>query len=114
MPQDFEGLAAPLTPIAVQQVAQALGTDVAAIWSVLTVETSGFGFLADRRPKILFERHVFHKRTGGRYAGSIPDLSAASAGGYGAPGPFQYARLSRALCMDRLAASESASWGRAS
>jgi hypothetical protein len=82
----------------------------ASLWSVLAVETRGFGFLPDRRPKILFERHVFHRRTGGRFSGSHPDISNPATGGYSG-GAREYDRLKRAMVLDRAAALESASWG---
>jgi hypothetical protein len=78
---------------------------------VLKVETSGCGFLADRRPQILFERHVFHRQTSGRFDAVAPDISAAKAGRYGVAGAYQYERLGRALQLERAAALESASWG---
>ena len=37
------------------------------IWAVLRVETRGCGFLPDRRPQILFERHIFHRETRGAW-----------------------------------------------
>jgi hypothetical protein len=95
-----DGLAAGAAAIAVQPVE---------MWTVLGVETSGWGFLADRRPKILFERHYFHRLTGGRFDDG--DISDPQAGGYGAGGAHQYDRLARAIALDRGAALQSASWG---
>lgn len=83
----------------------------AELWSVLTVETSGCGFLPDRRPKILFERHIFRRETGGRFDASNPEISNRTPGGYGALGAYQYDRLQQALALDRKAALRSASWG---
>jgi hypothetical protein len=37
------------------------------LWLVVVVETWGCGFLPDRRPGILFGRHVFNAHTGGRF-----------------------------------------------
>jgi peptidoglycan hydrolase-like protein with peptidoglycan-binding domain len=108
---DFQGSAIPLSEQALQRAQSELGAPRPAIWAVLAVETSGAGFLPDRRPKILFERHVFHRLTAGRFDVAAPDLSNARAGGYGAPGAFQYVRLARALRLDEGAALESASWG---
>ncbi|MEO8628579.1 MAG: N-acetylmuramidase family protein [Betaproteobacteria bacterium] len=85
--------------------------DVDALWAVMAVETKGSGFLMDRRPQILFERHVFRARTGRRFDRTDPDLSNSVAGGYGATGANQYDRLLRAIALDRIAASESTSWG---
>jgi hypothetical protein len=80
------------------------------LWSVLAVETSGAGFDHLRRPKILFERHIFSQRTGGKYDSAHPDISNKVAGGYG-DFDAQYARLQVALGLNRKAALESASWG---
>ncbi len=35
------------------------------------------------RPTILFERHIFSKRTEGAYDAKYPDISNKIAGGYG-------------------------------
>jgi hypothetical protein len=82
----------------------------ASLWAVISVETRGFGFLPDRRPKILFERHIFDSRTKGRFRTSHPDLSDPTPGGY-AGGAAEYQRLKRAMVLDRANALESASWG---
>jgi len=111
MQTNFMGAALPLTEAGVDGFTGATGTGGNELWSVLSVETSGCGFLPDRRPKILFERHKFHALTGGQYDGSHPDISAPSAGGYGAGGANQYNRLAEAVALDRQAALKSASWG---
>jgi peptidoglycan hydrolase-like protein with peptidoglycan-binding domain len=74
------------------------------------VETRGCGFFADRRPVILFERHIFSRRTKGRFDAKAPDISNPQAGGY-AGGVAEYERLERALALDEQAALMSASWG---
>jgi hypothetical protein len=79
------------------------------IWTVMAVETSGCGYLPDRRPQILFERHIFHKLTGGQFDDG--DISDPTPGGYGPRGAAQYDRLARAMAKDRSAALQSASWG---
>jgi hypothetical protein len=109
-PPSFVGAAGPLTKTAVDAAIAALGTDAAGLWSLITVETRGCGFLADRRPQILFERHVFHKRTAGRFSAAAPDISNAERGGY-LGGAKEYQRLAKAMALDRQAAVESASWG---
>lgn len=106
----FVGAGAPLSAAGFEAARSALGADAAALWAVLQVETRGFGFQRDRRPKILFERHVFHRRTGGRFSAAHPDISRADAGGYGSESA-QYARLEKASALDARAALESASWG---
>jgi hypothetical protein len=110
MPIDFTGKGTPITAADFQTGADHLGGDVASLWSLMAVETRGFGFLADRRPQILFERHVFHARTQGVFSQDNPDISNPQAGGY-AGGAAEYDRLARAMALDELAALESASWG---
>jgi hypothetical protein len=108
---DFTGTALPLDEGGLQQALGVIGVGAAELWAVLGVETTGCGFLPDRRPKILFERHVFSRETGHRFDASNPDLSDPRPGGYGPPGAAQYARLLRATTLDRQAALRSASWG---
>ncbi len=108
---DFVGMAAPLTAAGLARFLARTGTAAADLWAVLAVETSGCGFLPDRRPKILFERHSFHALTGGAYGQSHPDISAPAAGGYGLGGANQYNRLAEALLLNREAALRSTSWG---
>lgn len=92
-------------------VANALNVQAAEIWTVLHVETSGCGFLPDRRPPILFERHIFSRLTGGAFDASNPDISNRQPGGYGPGGANQYTRLNVALALNSDAALQSASWG---
>src|SRR5262245_18900191 len=105
----FVGRSRPLSSDGLTAVAMSLSVGVKEVWTVLNVETSGCGFLPDRRPQILYERHIFHRLTGGRFDDG--DLSDPTAGGYGARGAHQYDRLTAAMTFDRVAALESASWG---
>lgn len=89
-----------------------LGCELAAIRAVAEVESRGAAFLPSGRPPVLFERHVFHRLTGGRFDAQAPGVSAAKAGGYGAGGEAQHARLAEAMRLDREAALKAASWGR--
>jgi hypothetical protein len=111
----FQGQALPLSSDGLSATAVNLGIHVAEIWSVVTVETSGCGFLPDGRPQIRYERHVFHRLTQGKFDDG--DVSDPSAGGYGPAGGHQYDRLQRAIAKApadknvRAAALQSASWG---
>lgn len=107
----FEGVAKPLSQQGIDAAVNHLGVAAPALWAVLTVETSGCGFLPDRRPKILFERHWFSRLTSRTFDAQAPDISNLSAGGYGAGGAFQYERLGKAIALDRTAALKSTSWG---
>jgi hypothetical protein len=107
----FQGTAWALSSEGVAKAASGLGVHPAEIWTVLAVETSGCGYLSDRRPQILYERHKFHGHTDGKYSAEHSDISHSSAGGYGRHGASQYSRLARAIALDRKAALLSASWG---
>lgn len=113
-----------------QAAAASLGCSVAQIKAVWEVECTGNGWFNDVRadilaldgpggfldgndlPKILFEAHHFDRLTRGRFRASHPNLSSASwnralyVGGQG-----EYARLHRAMGLDRTAALMAASWG---
>lgn len=87
------------------------GADVPAMRAVGRVEGGMWGaFLPSGEPTILFERHLFHRETGGRFSASHPDISNATPGVYGKASE-QHARLQRAAKLDRDAAMRSASWG---
>lgn len=105
----FQGNARALSSDGLAQVASNLGVHAAEIWTVLAVETSGCGYLPDRRPQILYERHIFHKLTQGQHDDG--DISDPTPGGYGPRGAHQYDRLAAAIVLDRTAALQSASWG---
>jgi hypothetical protein len=105
----FQGNAAAMSNDGLATVASNLGVFAPEIWTVLAVETSGCGYLPDRRPQILFERHIFHRLTNGQY--DDRDISDPTPGGYGPRGAPQYDRLALAISKDRTAALQSASWG---
>ena len=105
----FQGTAWALSSEGLSAAATRLGVYAAEIWTVLGVETSGCGYLSDRRPQILYERHIFHRLTHGRFDDG--DISDPDPGGYGPRDASQYDRLNRALLKDSSAALQSASWG---
>lgn len=111
---DFSGTPTALTQADFDRAATTLDCSPAAVAAVSTVETSGAGFLADTRPKILFEAATFSRLTGGKYDQSHPNISSHTWNRalYGAGGAHQYDRLAEALALDEVAALKSASWGR--
>jgi len=111
---EFAGSAIPLSDPEIQAAADRLRCPRAVIEAVCDVESSGGGFLPDRRPKILFEAHVFGRLTGQRWTRSHPGISAAAwdRSLYGPAGAHQYERLQEAIQLDRFAALQSPSWGR--
>lgn len=99
-----------LTSIDYTRCATLLGVDPASVRAVVAVECSGSGFLADGRPKILFERHWFYKLTPLPVSKTRPDISNPRSGGY-LGGAREWNRLNAAISFDRTAALKSASWG---
>jgi hypothetical protein len=108
---EFAGTGSPLSRNNVEDLLSSYSLGFPELWSVLSVETCGCGYLTDRRPKILFERHIFSRLTGHQYDADDPNISQPTAGGYGASGANQYDRLNAAMQLNRLAALQSASWG---
>ena len=71
---NFAGKSIALSPSGLASLAILLGVGLPKMLAILSVETRGAGFLSDRRPQILFERHIFSKLTGGQYDVSNPDV----------------------------------------
>jgi hypothetical protein len=99
------------------RAAKTLNCDVAAIRAVAEVESAGRGFLADGRPEILFEAHIFHRQTKGAHPEardrrnvrlSVPSWDRTL---YGRGGIAQHERLEDAAALNWDAAHRSASWG---
>ncbi|WP_367863195.1 N-acetylmuramidase domain-containing protein [Pseudomonas guariconensis] len=106
--------------------AERLGVELAIVYAVNEVESLGEGFLANGRPKILFERHVMHERLAlprsesddkaarqrraDALALQFPNLVNTAPGGY-IGGAGEHQRLAQARMIDPLCANESASWG---
>lgn len=91
--------------------AKELNCEVAAIKAVCKVEAPRGGFLDDNHPAILFERHIFSKRTGHKYDALHPNISNVKPGGY-LGGMQEYSRFSIAKGLDDEAAKMSCSWGK--
>lgn len=90
-----------------------LACDVPAIRAVAEVESGPLGaFNDDGSPVILYEPHIFHQLTGGKFDARYPDLSYAKwkTRPYG-KNSDQHPKLARAQALDRDAALKSCSWG---
>lgn len=108
-----------MTPAeAYQEAANNLGVELAAIQAVAAVESGKAGFLPSGRPVILFEAHIFERRTNGRFKGAkdrrgvLLSSPAWDRSLYGQGGEPQWERLQDAAKLDSDAAHESCSWGR--
>ncbi len=108
MADEFVGRGLPLSAEGLKAATAAVGIGLPELWSVIFVETPGCGFIADRRPTLLFERHHFFRRSGGK---GPSDISSSDVGGYASSKGEEYVRLQRAIAIDRRAALESTSWG---
>jgi N-acetylmuramidase/Putative peptidoglycan binding domain len=106
----FQGTAWALSSDGVAKVASDLGVHAAEIFTIMAVETRGCGYLSDRRPQILYERHKFYTHAGKKHT-EHSDICHARAGGYTANGASEYVRLERAVALHRTAALSSVSWG---
>lgn len=100
-----------LTDADYADAASTLDVEVAVIQAVAEVETKGEPFDAQGRPRILYERHYFHRLTAGQYRRTHPELSNPVDGGYG-KFSAQYGKLEKAYGLNAVAALKSASWGR--
>jgi len=107
---EFVGTTSPMSQHGLDQALGILSVGQPELWTVLSVETSGFGFLPDRRPLILFERHIFHQQTAGIFDAASPGISSPIPGGY-LGGSQEYTRLAAAMALNAHAALNSASWG---
>ncbi len=98
-----------------KQLAARLQVELAALKAIAEVESSGSGFLPapDRRPKILFEGHVFHRLTAGRHSATHPNISYPKwdRRQYSGSLAGEWKRLDKAAALDPDAAMQSASWG---
>ncbi|GAM05822.1 MULTISPECIES: N-acetylmuramidase domain-containing protein [Novosphingobium] len=90
------------------ELAERLHVSVKQLRAVAQVESSGGGFDRQGRPKILYERHKFHKYTGGRW--SVTAFSNPRYGGYS---ESSWDKLAGAIVTgDVDAAFMACSWGK--
>ncbi|GAB5098704.1 N-acetylmuramidase domain-containing protein [Caballeronia sp. HLA56] len=98
------------------KAAATLDVPVECVRAVNEVESRGEGFLADGRPVILFERHVFwerlvtHQIDPKPLAARYPNIVSETRGGYEG-GSAEYVRLAWAQMLAPVAAWEATSWG---
>lgn len=104
----FTNTAAPaVTPADITILASRLGCTSKQIAAVATVESSGGGFDNHGRPKILYERHLFHRQTNGRW--SPAPFSQVKGGGYS---ESSWDKLAAACAKAPDEAFGSCSWGK--
>lgn len=107
----FSGSATALPVGAIDRLARDLGVEPAALIAVTVVETGNrSGFLADRRPRILYEAHIAYRLSGSPVPGlSVPSWDRSL---YAASGAGEYERLRAAIeALGQDVACKAASWG---
>jgi hypothetical protein len=97
----------------VDNSAQHLGVEAAAIRAVVQIESASHGFGVDGRPLILFEPVVFSSLTGGRFDASNPQVSAPAvrSGQIPVKQDDRWKQLAQAYALDPDAALKATSWG---
>lgn len=108
----FTGKAKRLDDIDLPRIGARIGVGEDEIHAVLDVESAGTGFDRKRRPRMLFEPHVFWRELG---PGEKRDLAVAKGLAYprwrrNYP-PDSYPRIIAAMAIDEDAALRSCSWG---
>lgn len=96
-----------VTDANIAAIATRLGCTIKQLRAVATVESGGGAFDNKGRPKILFEHHLFHRLTDGKF--SVCSFSNPKGGGYSED---SWQKLTEAACKDASAAFASASWGK--
>lgn len=100
-----------ITDAAIQDAATRLAVTPAHIRAVKAVESNGKSFDMAGRPVILFEPHVFYKRTEGRFGVTSFSYPKWGAKPYPKTADERWAQMADAAAWDETAALESASWG---
>lgn len=109
------GSRAPLTAQDFAAVAGDLGCEAAAVQAVVEVESGSLGaFGADGRPIILYEPHIFSRRTERRYDTTHPTISYRTwdASKYPRTQEGRWEQLRQAYALSPQDAVASASWGK--
>lgn len=109
---NFTGPGTRLADTDLPRIGSQIGVGEDELHAFLDVETAGGGFDSHKRPKMLFEPHVFYRNlAAGPRAKAIGLNLAYSAWKPGAYPADSYPRLEQALLIDETAALKSASWG---
>jgi hypothetical protein len=104
---------APLRRADFEEVAGRLSCEWEAVAAVAEVESGPLGgFGQDGRPVILFERHLFSRKTNSQYDTSHPSISNRTPGGYPRTQAERWTQLEQAYALAPEEALQSASYGR--
>lgn len=108
----FKGRAKRIDDVDLPKIGHQIGVGEDELHAFMDAETRGSGFDGEGRPRILFERHIFHRYlpTAKRAAAIKAGLASTTPGGYGKESE-QYGKLLRAMAIDQRAALYACSWG---
>ncbi len=101
----------------IEDVAEKLNISKELLFAIDQVESAGSGFYKDEGPykeelKVLFEGHIFHRLTQGKFDKIRPDLSYSKwTRKFYRKGQAEFGRFMEALKLDKEAAQLSTSWG---
>ena len=110
---NFKGRAEKIKDIDLPRVGHIIGVGEDPVHAVLDVESAGYGFDKQDRPRMLFEPHIFYRQLRSNHA----KQKEAMRKGLAYPKwrrnypKDSYPRLQKAIAIDRDAALRSASWG---
>lgn len=110
----LSGPGTPLTDADRRAAAGLIGVTLPKVVAVERVESRGRGFRPETgRPVILYEPHIFHKLTAGKFSEAWPDISYPTWGmlPYPSSQATRWDQLRQAARLDEAAALKSASWG---
>ena len=100
-----------IRPDDITRAAVALQVTEKHVRAIQKVESSGQSFDNAGRPVILFEPHIFHRRTGGKYSPSSFSYARWKDKPYPKTFDGRWQQMADAAAKDERAALESASWG---
>lgn len=112
MDLSFKGRAKRIDDIDLPKLGARIGVGEDELHAFIDAETSGTGFDAEGRPKMLFEPHVFYRNLSGPKRDRAVKEGLAYKNWGAKPYPKDsYPRLRAAIAIDETAALKSASWG---
>lgn len=95
----FSGKAEPLTLAGISSAADSIGVSEDVILAIMEVETSGCGFLINKRIVCRFEGHIFNRLSGKTLSPTKSEFFS------------QYSKVEAAMELDEVAALKATSWG---
>ena len=112
--REFNGLAKRIDDVDLPRLGHMIGVGEDELHAIIDTESRGAGFDGKKRPKILFEPHVFYRNLSGAKRDQAVKAGLAypnwGTKPYGKESE-QYGKLIRAIAIDETAALKACSWG---